>query len=113
VLILVVLVALAVLSRGGFSLIGLVINAAVGLVLLGLVLLVLTNLFIYAPDTHQHPNRAHLHYRRGDRMVGHPDTPYPGNSLLRSRVTALRELPVGLGFQRVGDRAKGLRGLIR
>jgi hypothetical protein len=44
VLILVVLVALAVLSRGGFSLMGLVINAVVGLVLL-----VLTNLFITPP----------------------------------------------------------------
>ncbi len=43
-LILVVLVALAVLSRGGFSLMGLVINAVVGLVLL-----VLTNLFITPP----------------------------------------------------------------
>ncbi len=44
VLILVVLMALVLLSRGGFSLVGLIINSIVGLLLL-----FLTNLFVVPP----------------------------------------------------------------
>jgi preprotein translocase subunit SecF len=72
ILILVVVVLLALLARGGVSLVGLAVNT-----LVGVVLLILTNLFLSPPIP---INLITLRYWRSSGLVDYPRTAPPRDS---------------------------------